>query len=333
MAADPNSRPKSYLAVSPAAVGVLGVVLVVAVVAVFKLLPPPTPATAPAPAYPDLSPRVAELEQQLAAAKSAPPPYPDLTERVSALEATQTELQKLLAEAQAAPEYTVLRNRIAALASELEGTRDALAAARKGGAEARAERDEVASRIDRLTRDLAQLRADRERMEKLLTETGRQMRQTSAQKTALSDREANVAKIIDELRDTRAALATAQDEASRTSEALATLQRSTDRALADSAADRARLDELRSTNASLVDENQRLRAAVATPPPASPSPPAYRPSPAVGRTHFVAAGDSLSNLSQRYYGTPERWREIYTANADLLGPTGTLRVGTMLRIP
>ena len=51
------------------------------------------------------------------------------------------------------------------------------------------------------------------------------------------------------------------------------------------------------------------------------------------RTHVVAAGDSLSRLSQRYYGSAGRWQEIYNANAPLLGPNGVLRVGTELRIP
>ena len=51
------------------------------------------------------------------------------------------------------------------------------------------------------------------------------------------------------------------------------------------------------------------------------------------RTHVVVAGDSLSRISQRYYGTAARWQEIYNANAEKLGPNGTLRIGTELRIP
>jgi nucleoid-associated protein YgaU len=47
----------------------------------------------------------------------------------------------------------------------------------------------------------------------------------------------------------------------------------------------------------------------------------------------IAAGDSLSKLSQRYYGTATRWQEIYNANAEKLGPQGILRVGVELRIP
>jgi nucleoid-associated protein YgaU len=47
----------------------------------------------------------------------------------------------------------------------------------------------------------------------------------------------------------------------------------------------------------------------------------------------VAGGDSLSRISQRYYGTPNRWQEIYNANRDKLGNEGVLRIGTELRIP
>jgi len=52
-----------------------------------------------------------------------------------------------------------------------------------------------------------------------------------------------------------------------------------------------------------------------------------------GRIHTVAEGDSLSRISMRYYGTPNRWQEIYQANRDVLQGSSTLRVGQQLRIP
>ena len=48
---------------------------------------------------------------------------------------------------------------------------------------------------------------------------------------------------------------------------------------------------------------------------------------------MVASGDSLSRISQRYYGTANRWQEIYNANRDRISNEGVLRVGTTLRIP
>ena len=68
--------------------------------------------------------------------------------------------------------------------------------------------------------------------------------------------------------------------------------------------------------------------------PAPATAPATAPVTApAARVHVVVAGDSLSRLSQRYYGSAGRWQEIYNANAEKLGPNGVLRVGTELRIP
>lgn len=60
----------------------------------------------------------------------------------------------------------------------------------------------------------------------------------------------------------------------------------------------------------------------------SPAPTAGQP-----RTHVVVDGDSLSRISMRYYGTPNRWQEIFNANRDVLQGSSTLRVGMQLRIP
>ena len=49
------------------------------------------------------------------------------------------------------------------------------------------------------------------------------------------------------------------------------------------------------------------------------------------RVHIARDGDSLASLAQAYYGDPERWRAIATAN-DIDDPT-RLKRGTALRIP
>ncbi|HEX2862303.1 MAG TPA: LysM peptidoglycan-binding domain-containing protein, partial [Lacunisphaera sp.] len=51
------------------------------------------------------------------------------------------------------------------------------------------------------------------------------------------------------------------------------------------------------------------------------------------RYHVVAEGDSLSRISMRYYGTANRWQEIFQANRDLLQGNSALRIGMQLRIP
>jgi TPR repeat protein/chromosome segregation ATPase len=51
------------------------------------------------------------------------------------------------------------------------------------------------------------------------------------------------------------------------------------------------------------------------------------------RYHTVGEGDSLSRISMRYYGTPNRWQEIFQANRDVLQGSSALRIGMQLRIP
>jgi LysM repeat protein len=57
-------------------------------------------------------------------------------------------------------------------------------------------------------------------------------------------------------------------------------------------------------------------------PPASPA-----------RKHRVAAGDTLASIAFEYYGSVERWREIYTANSELLGDNRPLSAGMELVVP
>lgn len=51
------------------------------------------------------------------------------------------------------------------------------------------------------------------------------------------------------------------------------------------------------------------------------------------RFHLVQEGDSLTRISARYYGTPNRWQDIYEANRDVLRGENALRPGQRLRIP
>lgn len=58
------------------------------------------------------------------------------------------------------------------------------------------------------------------------------------------------------------------------------------------------------------------------------------PEPAdVPRTYKVQSGDTLSRISQRFYGTPNRYQDIYQANRDRMASENALRVGQELRIP
>jgi nucleoid-associated protein YgaU len=52
-----------------------------------------------------------------------------------------------------------------------------------------------------------------------------------------------------------------------------------------------------------------------------------------GSTYVVQKGDTLSKISQRCFGTPNRWKVIYDANKDRIANINNLKVGTALVIP
>ena len=157
----------------------------------------------------------------------------------------------------------------------------------------------------------------------------------AAENSTLSGRVTALSSELDELKTTVASQSTTQASAAATenAESLAALQRSSSTATADAATARALAQQLQGANSVLAQENYRLKTVLAGA-NGGTAPSISTPTPPVGsRTHVIAAGDSLSKLSQRYYGTATRWQEIYNANTDKLGPQGILRVGVELRIP
>jgi nucleoid-associated protein YgaU len=51
------------------------------------------------------------------------------------------------------------------------------------------------------------------------------------------------------------------------------------------------------------------------------------------RTYIVKAGDTLSKISQQFYGSPEEYRKIFDANRGVLRDPNTIRPGQELAIP
>jgi nucleoid-associated protein YgaU len=110
-------------------------------------------------------------------------------------------------------------------------------------------------------------------------------------------------------------------------------------------------DQLRQTQAQMAayaeenaDLKNRLALGASTPghaglAPTLPAPftaPAPVPAPEAKpapRTHTIAMGDTLTKISQKYYGTPNRWNEILAANRDVLKDEKSLVVGKTLVIP
>jgi hypothetical protein len=54
---------------------------------------------------------------------------------------------------------------------------------------------------------------------------------------------------------------------------------------------------------------------------------------ATGHAHTVEKGDTLMSISQRYYGTRSKWRDIYAANHDVMKSENDLKIGMQLKIP
>lgn len=66
---------------------------------------------------------------------------------------------------------------------------------------------------------------------------------------------------------------------------------------------------------------------------AKASTPAAPKAPAAGRTHTVQKGDTLSKISQQYYGNRTRVRDLFNANRAVMSSETDLKIGTVLKIP
>lgn len=72
---------------------------------------------------------------------------------------------------------------------------------------------------------------------------------------------------------------------------------------------------------------------VRTVPAPRTAPPTTQTTSGVTRRHVVTRGETLYSISKRYYGTGNRWREIYLANRSVMTSETDLKVGTPLVIP
>lgn len=50
-------------------------------------------------------------------------------------------------------------------------------------------------------------------------------------------------------------------------------------------------------------------------------------------SHLVQRGESLSGISYKYYGSANKWRQIYNANRNVIKNANKLKPGTKLIIP
>ncbi len=70
----------------------------------------------------------------------------------------------------------------------------------------------------------------------------------------------------------------------------------------------------------------------ASPPPTAASTTAPQAA-SSARQHTVRAGDTLSKISQQYYGNRARWRDIFAANRQSMRNESDLHIGQQLVIP
>lgn len=137
------------------------------------------------------------------------------------------------------------------------------------------------------------------------------------------------------------------------SDTQATAAKTTSDALAEAGALRDEVRQMQGQVAALAMENAQLRtrlaltgnppgstlvnptrpgtaaAAVLKPEPVTPAP---ETSPAP-RTHTIVLGDSLTKISKKYYGTPNRWDEIMKANPGVIKNSESIPLGAVIKIP
>jgi len=85
---------------------------------------------------------------------------------------------------------------------------------------------------------------------------------------------------------------------------------------------------------SIAELAERTRRTGPAPPSTSPDgPTASEDSPRAYDEYVVEYGDTLSDIAERFLGSPNRYSEIYEANRDRISAPDQLRVGKALRIP
>jgi nucleoid-associated protein YgaU len=266
--------------------------------------------------------KLAEVTAQVATLRSENTRLAASAEELAKLRAEAAEVKRKLAESDQAGDQQ------AASVAELTGANEKLSTDRR----------EMQARIEALSGDLAQQRELAAR----LTQTGqtadaarREAEQrvsqlaTAAEQLGAAQRELNAVRSENaRLRETSTA-----NERERTAR-MAQLQQ-------DNAALAARLRQAQGTLDQIAAAARIINGTVGAPtaPPVAPVAPVrtVRTDTMVAapaeRFHTVQEGDSLTRISARYYGTPNRWQDIYEANRDVLRGENALRPGQRLRIP
>lgn len=95
---------------------------------------------------------------------------------------------------------------------------------------------------------------------------------------------------------------------------------------------RVEMDSLKQELEKARAEMEALKRAKAAQPALKPAAPSGPAAPA-RRTYVVKDGDTLQSIASSVYGDPDRWPEIYRANAGSLGRGGEVKPGQVLVLP
>ena len=208
-------------------------------------------------------------------------------------------------------------------------------------AEIAAANEKLSAEVNALQSQLAGVRAENARLT-----------QGEAARQAAEQRAASLANAAAQLTATQRELAASREEIVRLTTTVQAIDRDRGARITqlqqENVAIAARLRQAQGTLDQIASAarlvNPGAGAAVSPTPAATGSVPATTPGavapgsavpPAVpaARFHVVVEGDSLTRISVRYYGTTNRWQEIYEANRETLRGENTLRPGQRLRIP
>lgn len=274
-----------------------------------------------------------------------------MNELSAANEKLQLQLKELGAQ------LTTLRNENARLATageamttlraDLDDAKARLAEARKSAdqhgsvvAELTGANEKLASELKELQAQVASLRAENARLA-----------QGDAARQDAEQRAASLAAAANQLAAAQRDLAGARAEIARLNDTVQALDRDRSTRVAqlqqENGAISARLRQAQGTLDQIASAARLINGGAAAVPgmPANtatqvmgapvPVPVAASSSPIVPapRVHTVAEGDSLTRISVRYYGTGNRWQEIYDANRETLRGENALKPGQRLRIP
>lgn len=312
-------------------------------------------AAKPAPAaVPDLSGKVRDLENQLAAAetevtrnrqeivalarakdeasKTRSPAYPNLAGRVVELQTELASTKHDLADLQTALR-TAESTRATATPAAASAPANEPAASTGDTSELQKQLTETEGKLATALRGYALLQQERDALSE---NAGKSSDAGTTERNTLANQVSTLTAEVEQLKGSATGqAAAAQAEVTRANESLAALQRSTAQNITELAAAKALLQQLQGTNTVLANENYQLKTRLSPRSPTTPASASTTPvaAPPATRTHVITAGDTLFRISQKYYGTPNRWQEIYQANTAKLGTNGVLRVGSELAIP